>query len=155
MVLGVGTSVPDLPWSCSQQAFLSVTTPEKCSDSTLPLPIHSPDARANMAAAQRRRRERERAQREAGAASRLLPSSAAAQAQAQAMLNEGLARERAVIELSRLRRELAAWLPVRWLGVACLGRGVTAMQLGDGREAGEAGSWCTGRRHNAAATTTM
>lgn len=63
-----------------------------------------------MSAAQRRRRERERAQREAGMAAGLLPGSAA---QSQALVNEGLARERAVIELSRLRRELAAWLPVR------------------------------------------
>ncbi|PRW61143.1 Prenylated rab acceptor PRA1 isoform A [Chlorella sorokiniana] len=68
----------------------------------------SPEVRAKMAAAQQRRRERERAQREAGAASGLQPGSTALPP---AWLNEGLARERAVIEMSRLRRELAAWLP--------------------------------------------
>lgn len=69
----------------------------------------SPEVRANMSAGQRRRRERERAQRQASAPGGLPPGSAA---QAQAQLIQGLARERAVMELSRLRRELAAWLPV-------------------------------------------
>lgn len=84
-----------------------------CHPNSCPCLPCSPEARANVSAGQRRRRERERAQREAAGAAGHLPGSTA---QPPAWLNEGLARERAVIELSRLRRELAAWLPVRAVG---------------------------------------
>lgn len=86
------------------------------------VPPCSPEARANVSAGQRRRRERERAQREAAGAAGQLPGTTA---QPPAWLNEGLARERAVIELSRLRRELAAWLPVR-----AVGRGLHGLHAG-------------------------
>ncbi|KAL4419286.1 hypothetical protein ABPG77_008336 [Micractinium sp. CCAP 211/92] len=67
-----------------------------------------PEVRQNMAAGQRRRRERERRARTAAAGGAGAAGAQAAQAAQQ--LSEDLAREKAVIELSRLRQVVFGWM---------------------------------------------
>lgn len=81
--------------------------------SSLPPPL-SPEAVANMAAAQRRRRERERQARAGGGGGALSRPPDGDKV--------ALARERAVIELSRLRAEVFQWMQVGGCGwwLSCL-----------------------------------
>ncbi|KAL4424091.1 hypothetical protein ABPG75_001392 [Micractinium tetrahymenae] len=72
---------------------------------------HSPEARLKMSAGQRRRRERERRARAAAAGPASVAGGQAQQAQQAAQqLSQDLAKEKAVIELSRLRQVVFGWM---------------------------------------------
>lgn len=73
-----------------------------------PPPACSPETLAKMAAGQQRRRQRERTARGEDAVGG--PAAGLPAAPPAPQLNEALARERAVIELSRLRQEVFAWM---------------------------------------------